>query len=108
MSYRGSGFMQEHKLSVIFEPSYTLDALNFLDHLFIPRSLPNEQMVCYFEEYLGDYHEKILQNIRKNLIKTCQPKSCQKSNIDSKNYLSDGWCPLTSPPPSLRLCPNAR
>ena len=61
--------MQEHKLSVIFEPSYTLDALNFLDHLFIPRSLPNEQMVCYFEEYLGDYHEKILQNIRKNLIK---------------------------------------
>ena len=61
--------MQEHKLSVIFEPSYTLYALNFLDHLFIPRSLPNEQMVCYFEEYLGDYHEKILQNIRKNLIK---------------------------------------
>ena len=61
--------MQEQKMSVIFEPSYTLDVLHFLDHLFTPRALPNEEMVCYFEEYLGDDHEKTLQHIRKRLMK---------------------------------------
>ncbi len=61
--------MQEEKMSAVFEPSYTLDVLNFLDHLFTPRSLPNEPMVCHFEEYLGDYNEKILQTLRKNLVK---------------------------------------
>lgn len=69
MIYRGIGFMQEQKMSVIFEPSYTLDVLHFLDHLFTPRALPNEEMVCYFEEYLGDDHEKTLQHIRKRLMK---------------------------------------
>ena len=68
-NYRGSSFMKEQKISVVFEPSYTLDVLNFLDHLFTPRLSPNEQMLCHFEEYLGDYSEGLLQKIRKNLNK---------------------------------------
>ena len=60
--------MKEQKISVVFEPSYTLDVLNFLDYLFTPRLSPNEQMLCHFEEYLGDYSEGLLQKVRKNLI----------------------------------------
>ncbi|MBP3909031.1 MAG: hypothetical protein J6D33_08895, partial [Turicibacter sp.] len=61
--------MNKQKVSVIFEPSYTLDVLHFLDRLFTPRLPSNEQMLCHFEEYLGEYSELLLQKIRKNLNK---------------------------------------